>query len=44
MLDSRAGVVTSAAGDVKWNTKAAYVLLDSPRTQGAFGALAGKPI
>ena len=36
--------MTSAAGDVKWNTKSSYILLDSPRTQGAFGALAGTPL
>ncbi|NLF38016.1 hypothetical protein GX586_01135 [bacterium] len=42
--DATNGVVSSAAGDVAWHYGGAYVLLKGARTQGAFGALAGRAL
>jgi hypothetical protein len=42
--DRTNGVVTSAHSDVQWHYTNAWVLLNSARTQGAFGALQGKSI
>jgi glycosyl hydrolase family 42 (putative beta-galactosidase) len=42
--DRQGKTVTSAGGDVRWGYGTGCVVLDSPRTQGAFGALAGQAI
>jgi hypothetical protein len=42
--DKEAKVVTSAAGDVEWRYGEGWVRLDTPCTQGAFGAIGGRKI
>ncbi|MBI5724529.1 MAG: beta-galactosidase [Planctomycetes bacterium] len=42
--DQEKKVVTSAAGDVQWRYGEGWIKIDSARTQGGFGAIAGKKI
>jgi len=42
--DPDRGVVRAATGEFEWNYKDVWLRLDSERTQGAFGALAGRDI